>query len=75
MQLVEGSSKYQEYPIVHIDGHQIHSMWKLILYGMTQCQLYRSLAISNRTGIEQRFLRIWQDVIIANTTEEDLQLE
>jgi len=43
------------------------------LVWMIQVQLYRSLATRNTTGIEQGFSRMWQDVIISNTTAEGVQ--
>jgi hypothetical protein len=35
------------------------------LVRMIQCQIYRSLATNNRTGTEQGFARMWQDVAIS----------
>jgi chondroitin AC lyase len=43
------------------------------LVWMIQVQLYRSLATRNTTGIEQGFSRMWEDVIISNTTAEGVQ--
>ncbi len=35
------------------------------LVRMIQCQIYRSLATLNMTGIEQGFSRMWQDLAIS----------
>lgn len=43
------------------------------LIWMLQIQLYRSLATHNTTGIEQGFTRMWQDVVISNTSNEGVQ--
>jgi chondroitin AC lyase len=40
---------------------------------MCQCELYRSLATNNITGIEQSFSRMWEDVVISNTTAAGVQ--
>jgi hypothetical protein len=45
------------------------------LVWMIQVQLYRSLATRNTTGIEQGFSRMWQDVIISNTTQNGIQAD
>jgi chondroitin AC lyase len=45
------------------------------LVWMIQCQMYRSLATFNRTGIEQGFSRMWQDVIISPLGGEGVQFD
>ena len=43
------------------------------LIWMLQIQLYRSLATRNTTGIEQGFSRMWQDVVVSNTSNQGVQ--
>jgi chondroitin AC lyase len=45
------------------------------LVWMIQCQLYRSLATVNITGIEQGFSRMWQDVAISPLGGEGVQYD
>ena len=45
------------------------------LVWMIQVEIYRSLATSNITGIEQGFSRMWQDVVISNTTLQGIQFD
>lgn len=45
------------------------------LVNMIQCEIYRSLATNNRTGIEESFLRIWKDVVIVPVDKEGLQVD
>jgi chondroitin AC lyase len=45
------------------------------LVWMIQCQLYRSLATINMTGIEQGFSRMWQDVAISPLGGEGVQYD
>jgi chondroitin AC lyase len=45
------------------------------LVWMIQCQLYRSLATSNTTGIEQGFSTMWQDVAISPLGGEGVQFD
>jgi chondroitin AC lyase len=35
---------------------------------MVQCELYRSLATNNLTGIEQSFSRLWEDVVVSKNS-------
>jgi chondroitin AC lyase len=42
---------------------------------MVQSELYRSLATNNITGIEQGFSRMWEDVVISNSTAEGVQTD
>ena len=45
------------------------------LVWMIQVELYRSLATRNTTGVEQGFSRMWQDVIISNTSQDGIQVD
>jgi len=45
------------------------------LVWMIQSELYRSLATNNRTRIEQGFSRMWQDVVISNTSAQGVQYD
>jgi chondroitin AC lyase len=45
------------------------------LVWMIQCQVYRSLATNNITGIEQGFSRMWQDVAISPLGGEGVQYD
>jgi chondroitin AC lyase len=43
------------------------------LIWMIQIQLYRSLATTNITGIEQGFARMWKDIVVVSLNEEGVQ--
>ncbi|CAF3293064.1 unnamed protein product [Rotaria socialis] len=43
------------------------------LVWMLQIELYRSLATNNRTGIEQGFTRMWQDIVVSPLGGQGIQ--
>ena len=45
------------------------------LLWMIQIQIYRSLATRNTTGLEQAFSRMWEDVSMANSSNEGVQYD
>jgi len=45
------------------------------LLWMLQIQIYRSLATRNTTGLEQAFSRMWEDVNMANSSNEGVQYD
>jgi chondroitin AC lyase len=45
------------------------------LLWMIQIQIYRCVATRNSTGLQQGFSRMWQDVVMANSSNEGVQYD